>query len=113
MGVDASPTGISDMLAESKTVGLDIIGEIADIRNYRLDGQFDIVLIDRTPHMLNEPDRLKVLSSLVCHVSENGHLLIADERSNMVGIRRVLDTAEQHWKINKQNKGFLFAVRAS
>lgn len=113
LGVDASPTGVSDMIAESKTEGLDIQGEVADIRNYRPEGEFDIVLIDRTLHMLNEAERLKVLSSLVCHVARNGHLLIADERSNMAGFNRILEASELNWKINKQNKGFLFAARTS
>ena len=113
VGVDASPTGVSDMIADSNSEGLDIVGEVADIRAYKPQGEFDIVLIDRTLHMLNEVDRLNVLGSLVYHVAENGHLLIADERSNMDGFNRVLKTSDLNWKIDKQNRGYLFAVRTS
>lgn len=113
VGVDISPSGVSDMIAHSNTEDLDIIGEIADIRAYKPKGKFNIVLIDRTLHMLNEADRLDVLSSLICHVAESGYLLIADERTNMAGFHGVLETSEISWQINNQDKGFLFAVRTN
>lgn len=111
VGVDASPTGIADMLADSANESLDIVGDVADIRSYKPTGLFDIVLIDRTLHMLDEADRLNVLRSLISHVAEDGVVLIADERSNMAGFCQVLEVSASSWDITKQCKGYLFAAR--
>lgn len=52
VGVDLSAHGIRDLLAASKAERLDITGDVADITTYTPAGKFDVVLIDRTLHML-------------------------------------------------------------
>ena len=85
---------------------MNVVGEVADIRSYQLEGEFDIVLIDRTLHTLNEKNRLNILRSLVCHVAESGHLLVAHEHSNIAGFHQVLEASESNWNVTKQCTGF-------
>ena len=55
VGVDLSPAGIERMVAAG--VGLPLSGVAADIRDYRPEVLFDVILIDRTQHMLSEDRR--------------------------------------------------------
>lgn len=111
LGIDTSSSGIRDMVADSELEGLGIVGEVADIRSYEPQGEFDIILIDRTLHMLNKTDRLNVLGRLVDHVTQKGHLLVADEHVNMPGFNQVLEASGSNWEAIKQRKGFLFAIK--
>ena len=111
VGVDLSPNGIRDLTAAAHDEGLAITALVADIRSHEPDGLFDIVLIDRTLHMLSEPDRLDVLSRLLDHVAPGGHCLIADEGANL---RRFAKVAEAHrlaWEKVASPKGCLFLRR--
>ncbi len=112
VGVDISPSGISDMLAQSADENLGIIGDVADITKYIPDGKFDIVLLDRTLHMLSEVDMLRVLTTLINHVDEDGYVLIDDERANMAGFHRVLQDSKSDWNIISQTGNFLIAHKA-
>ena len=110
-GVDISPAGISAMLAASRTEDLDISGIVSDIRDYQPDGQYDVMVLDRCLHMLNEADRLSVLSTLIQHVTKPGYLLIADEKSNIEGFRNVLDASGSDWTSMLERGGYLFVKR--
>lgn len=110
-GVDISPAGISAMLATSAAETLNITGIVADIRDYQPDDLYDVMVIDRTLHMLNETDRLSVLSTLVQHVAEPGYLLIADEKSNIEGFRSLLDATRSGWTPVLEKGGYLFVTR--
>jgi tellurite methyltransferase len=109
VGVDMSAHGVRDMLTTADTENLAVTGAVADITTYTPSGMFDVVLIDRTLHMLPRAARRDVLTKLIGHITPNGWLLIADEASNMQGFRDVLTTSDQTWTINKDGKGYLFA----
>ena len=109
VGVDLSAYGIRDLLAAAQAEGLDIAGDVADITTYSPVGMFDVVLIDRTLHMLPKDAQHDVLTRLIAHVSPMGWLLIADETSNLPAFRDVLVASGQAWTITKDGKGFLFA----
>ncbi len=111
-GVDISPAGISAMLATSAAENLNITGIVEDIREYWPDTQHDVMIIDRTLHMLNEADRLSVLSTLVQHVTKSGYLLIADEKSNIEGFRNVLDASGADWMPVLERGGYLFVKKS-
>ncbi len=111
VAVDLSPAGISGLISDATCESLDIKAEVADICTYRPDGLFDIIVVDRTLHMLQKPDRSRVLSNLVRHVSRKGHLLLADEPSNMSGFRQVLAASSTQWVVDKDARGLLFARR--
>ncbi|MDG1769425.1 MAG: class I SAM-dependent methyltransferase [Yoonia sp.] len=88
---------------------LDIEGIVADITEFTPHGIFDVLLIDRTLHMLDAADQSAVLETLIEHVAPHGWLLIADENSNLPRFHAVLEGAKQDWRITRSGKGYLFA----
>jgi SAM-dependent methyltransferase len=111
VGVDLSPAAISDLIRDAERETLPIEGVVADITTYTPTGQFDVVLVDRTLHMLDPKPRHNVLERLLHHVALSGDLLIADEPSNMAGFRNVLDAGPYDWEITRKTKGILFLKR--
>ncbi len=111
VGVDLSPNGIRDLTQAAQREGLDIQGQVADLNDYAPDGSFDVVLIDRTLHMLDESERLALLARLLDHVVPNGHVLIADEPSNIAGFRLVIARHLETWHETYAKGGFLFLQR--
>ncbi len=109
VGVDLSGAGISCMLSDAKAQELTIVGVVADIREYAPEGLFDVILIDRTLHMLPRPDRQEVLEKLLAHVADGGHLLIADEQENLPDFAAVIAADKRPWGISVQ-QGSLFAT---
>ena len=97
------------MLAAAETEHLAITGDVADITTYSPRGMFDVVLIDRTLHMLPKAVQRDVLTKLIGHVTPIGWLLIADEASNMQAFCDMLTASDQTWTIGK---GYLFAKQA-
>lgn len=79
---------------------------------YTPDGGFDIVLMDRTLHMLPEVDRLAVLANLILCVPTGGWVLIADERSNMGGFKDVFAADQGGWTTMLDARRSLFLQRA-
>jgi len=104
VGVDIAPSGIRDMEAAAKAEGLDVTGIVQDLTRFTPPGLFDVVLIDRTLHMLAEAPRLACLTTLLDHVKPQGWCLIADEKSNLAGFRRVISAHKFGW-ITKTDKG--------
>ena len=90
---------------------LAIEGVAVDIVEFVPDGDFDVVLIDRTLHMLPEKDRLEVLARLVRQVRRDGWLLISDERSNIQGFRDVIAASSSNWNSELDARGNLFLRR--
>lgn len=110
VGVDMSPTGIAQMVADAEKEKLDIVGVVADITDYEPEEAYDVIVIDRTLHMLpEEAERIAVLERLVARVFDSGYMLIADEKKNLPTMENFL---KQHgWTITLSQKGFLFAQR--
>ncbi|MEJ6388078.1 class I SAM-dependent methyltransferase [Gymnodinialimonas ulvae] len=69
VGVDISRNGIRDLKDVAARENLSIEGVVADVAAYEPDGSFDIVLIDRTLHMLPRQARLSTLKTMLDHVS--------------------------------------------
>ncbi len=109
-GVDISPTGVADLLATAKSEKLSVTADVADIRDYAWRGTYDVILIDRTLHMLHADERNSVLSLILATASEGTHLLIADERSNIPGFQGVLDADALSWTVTMHARGYLFAI---
>lgn len=112
VGVDLSQNGIRDLLVAARREGLNIEGVVADITNHVPSGMFDVILIDRTLHMLPEPARQAVLDRLLDHIAPNGWILIADENRNIAGFRQVLSNHHKIWRTDHDKRGYLFARRA-
>lgn len=112
VGVDISPNGIHDLNAAATKDDLAIEGVVADVSDYTPEGKFDVVLVDRTLHMLPKPARLSVLQRLLDHVNEGGWVLIADEKSNMRDFVTVFANSKFEWTTQLDKQGYLFVHRA-
>lgn len=111
VGVDLSANGVRDMLAVAEKEGLAIEGVVADVSAFVPDQPFDILLIDRTLHMLPKPARLAVLAQLIPAVVPGGWALIADERANIAGFRSIFDDHDAEWHIETDKRGLFFLRR--
>jgi len=109
-GVDLSRTGIADLLRAARDEELSITADVADIRDYAWRGPYDVILIDRTLHMLQTDTRYAVLKSILAIATQGTHVLIADERSNIPGFHEVLDRDALNWTVIKRERGYLFVV---
>jgi len=112
-GIDLSPSGIDDLIEDAKKDGLNIDGIVADIRLYRPQETFDVILIDRTLHMLDAQERMAVLETLIPAVDVDGYVLIADEPKNIAAMQSVFDGSPFSWTTDHKKGGFLFLQRAS
>jgi len=108
IGVDHSPNGIRDLVNAAHQENLNIKGIVTDIVTFVPGEKYDIVLIDRTLHMLPEKERLEVLHRLIGSIRKGGWLLIADERSNMAGFKDVIAASDGIWETALDARGNLF-----
>jgi len=111
VGVDLSPSGVQDMIDTAATEGLSVEGIVADIASFSPEGVFDIIVIDRTLHMLDKEPRLATLIGLLDCVTIDGWVLIEDERANIAGIKTVIQNHKAQWKIVKETRGTFFLRR--
>jgi len=108
-GVDISPTGIADLLAIARSEQLSITADVADVRDYPWRGTFDVILIDRTLHMLQADHRNAVLKSILATATGGTYVLIADERSNISEFQEILIADALSWTVTMRDRGYLFA----
>ena len=112
VAVDISPNGIRDLKDVAAHENLPIEGVVADIAAYTPDGGFDIILIDRTLHMLARPTRRAVLNTMCDHVNKNGWLLIADEAANIEDFKAIFCAHIATWRTEVSRRGYLFMRRS-
>ena len=111
VGVDLSPSGVRDMLNVAKSERLSVVGQVVDITSFSPAGEFEVMLFDRTLHMLDEPARFDVLKRYLDHVVARGWVLIIDESRNVARFRRILADDRANWQIEREKRGYLFAQR--
>lgn len=107
-GVDVSETGIAQLREDARREGLPVEGYVTDLRNYAPQVAYDVVVIDRTLHMLPHDTRLKLLQRLMRATLDGGHILIADQKSNLPSMKALFEIDGNHWTILKYARGFLF-----
>ncbi|SMR72075.1 Methyltransferase domain-containing protein [Aliiroseovarius halocynthiae] len=106
-GVDISPHGISDLEAVAKAEGLALTGEVADLLVYHPTALFDVLMSDRTLHMIAAPDRHALLSRLLSNIRLTGWAIIVDEPSNLSGIMQVFDQDSANWRVELSTRDTL------
>ncbi|MCB9668107.1 MAG: class I SAM-dependent methyltransferase [Alphaproteobacteria bacterium] len=109
VGVDVSSVGVEQMLATARSEHLDVHGVVCDIRTYRPETTFDIVVLDRVLHMLDPEDRLPVLATAMQAVTPGGRLLVAEGPKGMAVLREAVTTAG--WTLTKSTRNRLVARR--
>lgn len=112
VGVDLSPNGIRDLGNVAALENLPIECAVADVTTYLPEGLFDVILIDRTLHMLAAPERSSVLKRLLDHVGDGGWVLIADEATNIPKFKAVIAAHDAKWTTTLSKRGYLFVRRA-
>lgn len=111
VGIDISANGIRDLNLAAKKENLSITGLVEDIVTFVPRELYDVILIDRTLHMLAEPARLAVLNTMLDHVAVEGWLLIADEASNISAFMDVVADHGARWATETSKLGYLFLRR--
>ena len=106
-GVDLSEHGIRDLNAAAAKESLPITGIVADLAQYTPDTSFDIILIDRTLHILAPEPRHAFLARLLDHTAPDGWVVIADEPSNLPGLKAIAEAHARPWRVERQEKGLL------
>lgn len=110
-GVDSSPSGVAHLLADAQREDLKVDGYVADIRHFQSRRKFDVVIVDRTLHMLSAIDRHKVLEKLLARVRNDGHILIADEPKNVPAFEDVIDRSPRNWRPTVKRGGLFFLAQ--
>ena len=108
VGVDLSASGIAQLIEDAQAENLNIEGIVADLHDYEPDGDYDVVVMDRTLHMLSAETRLRVLARICPVVREGGFVLIADEKNNLPAMRTFFEQDSADWATIKDTRGFLF-----
>jgi len=98
------------MLEEAESENLAVDGVIADITNYEAPDLYNIVVIDRMLHMLqNDEIRNGVLENSSNVVCKAGFILFADIPKHKSLICDYFKSVPKVWKIIKNEKNFFFA----
>ncbi len=113
VGVDLSVSGITQLREDAEREGLDIEVIVANIVEYEPAGLFNVILFDRTLHMLQPNDQISVLDRCRKHVEEKGYVLISDERKNLPAMESLFMEGGGSWRVKKNVRGLLFLQRAS
>lgn len=109
--IDHSPSGIRDLLNDANAEGLNINAKVVDIRDRNWGSDYDVIVVDRTLHMLDADDRIELLRALLGSTKKGGYILIADERSNIPSFKEVFDKSKWNWSSVLERAGYLFVKR--
>ena len=110
-GVDLSPHGVAQMCAAAEREGLPVTGEVADLGSYAPNARCDLLLIDRTLHMLPAAERIAVLNRVLPSIARGGHVLILDEPANIPALARAIAGAAGGWQVDRPDRATLLARR--
>lgn len=94
LGIDQAPSGIKALIEGGAGLAGKVRGEVADLRTFRPNEPYDLLLINRTLHMLEKQERENLLRGLMKRLHRPGFILIADEPRNMVGFHRLIEESE-------------------
>lgn len=84
---------------------------VSDIRDFESNTRFDVIVLDRTLHMLDETERGAAFTRLLKLTRRGSHVLIADEPSNIPALKSALDQSSWGWTATLERRGFLFVQR--
>jgi len=107
VGVDVSSVGVQQMVSVAEDEGLTVEGVAQDVRGYRPERPFDIVILDRVLHMLPEADRAAVLERAMDATAPGGHLLVAEGPKGMTPVRAAVE--RRGWTAVQATKNRLIA----
>ncbi len=113
VGVDIAQTGIAQLLEDAQREKLNVEGIVANLTEYEPSGDYDVIVIDRTLHMLDAATRLHILARVCRHVRANGFVLIADEKRNLPDMAAFFAQDKYAWTTVKRTNSLLFVQKTS
>lgn len=111
--VDISEVGLRDLELEAQEKGLNIQCVLDSAETYVPTDPFDILLLDRTLHMLSTKNRTKCFKRLIGYVKSNGYVVVADELSNLPALEQIIDADTNNWSVLYKHNGFRFWRRVN
>jgi len=83
------------------------------VREYEPDATFDVIIIDRTLHMLSDVnDRIMIIERCADWLTDSGHILIADEPKNIRVFADWFAADSRSWQQTpKMKPGFCFVQK--
>ena len=108
LGIDMAPAGIKQMLKKARRKKLKVRGVVADIREYPIESEYDVIVLDRVIHMLKSTRQKSLLLERTARaVRDGGYILIADTPANNIIVEEFFASLEK-WNRVYNNKGFRF-----
>jgi 2-polyprenyl-3-methyl-5-hydroxy-6-metoxy-1,4-benzoquinol methylase len=112
IGIDLSSIGIEQLKTAAASQHLNIDAEVADLCTYSPTERLDIILFDRTLHMItNTIDRENAFSKYLDFIQPQGQIVLIDERKNMAGFHTCMDKHLDKWSIAYVKPTFLIATK--
>ena len=112
IGIDLSSIGIEQLKSAAASQNLNIDAEVADLCTYSPTERLDIILFDRTLHMItNTIERENALSRYLDFIRPQGHIVLIDERKNMAGFHACMDQHIDKWSVSYVKPAFLIATK--
>ena len=112
IGIDLSSIGIEQLKSAAASQHHNIDAEVADLCTYSPTERLDIILFDRTLHMIaNTIERENAFSSYLDFIEPQGQIVLIDERKNMAGFHARMDQHMDKWSIAYVKPTFLIATK--
>ena len=91
---------------------LNIDAEVSDLCTYSPTERMDIILFDRTLHMItNTIERENAFSRYLDFIQPHGQIVLIDERKNMAGFHTCMDKHVHKWNFAYVKPTFLIATK--
>jgi len=112
VGIDLSSIGIEQLKTAATSQHLNIDAEVADLCTYSPTERLDIILFDRTLHMITKTiERENAFSRYLDFIQPQGQIVLIDERKNVAGFHACMDQHMDKWNIAYVNPTFLIATK--
>ena len=112
VGIYLSSIGIEQLKTAAASQHLNIDCEVADLCTYSPTERLDIILFDRTIHMItNTIQRENAFSRYLDFIQPQGQIALIDERKNVVGFHACMDQHMDKWNIAYVTPTFLIATK--
>jgi 2-polyprenyl-3-methyl-5-hydroxy-6-metoxy-1,4-benzoquinol methylase len=112
VGIDLSSIGIEQLKTAAASQHLNIDAEVADLCTYSPTERLDIILFDRTLHMIsNTIERENAFSRYLDFIQPQGQIVLIDERKNVAVFHACMDQHMDKWNIAYVKPTFLIATK--
>ena len=112
IGIEQSSIGIEQLKNAAVSQHLNIDAKVADLCSYSPTERLDIILFDRTLHMItNTIERENAFSRYLDFMQPQGQIVLIDECKNMAGFHACMDKHVDKWSIAHVKPTFLIATK--